>query len=302
VYVGVLHTRARTRARSVSGMSDRHLRTRSSTRTHALTPACTHTAPISDLHPRRSLSVVGYVDASADAIVQTRISCMSLGTCVCACRGDYLCPRPCACRCACACVQQCVFACVRLRAHARGAVRARLRVFVHTCSVSACACVRAFPSDCTFARVCSERVFAYRTRVRAPALCSHSRGAAATCGINSSARATLCGRACVVAFDATGRARARWPQVSPSPIVPSKRNGLSEKGSRPWSTPPAPSTSSAATATPTTSSSRTCGRAPTEVRVRTRSRGGGWVLGAYSTVVKECLRYLVCTRKVLDGY
>ncbi len=32
--------------------------------------------------------------------------------------------------------------------------------------------------------------------------------------------------------------------------------------------------------------------------VQGRSAGTGW----YSTVVKECLRYLVCTRKGLDGY
>ncbi len=32
-----------------------------------------------------------------------------------------------------------------------------------------------------------------------------------------------------------------------------------------------------------------------------RGRGRG-VLDGYSMVVKECLRHLVCTRKVLDGY
>ncbi len=42
----------------------------------------------------------------------------------------------------------------------------------------------------------------------APALCAHSRGTAATCGIDSSARAARCGRARVVAFGATGRAHA----------------------------------------------------------------------------------------------
>jgi hypothetical protein len=190
-------------------------------------------------------------------------------------------------------------------------------VFVHTCSVSASACVRAFPSDCTFARVCSERVRVYRTRVRAAALCTHSRGTAATCGINSSARAACCSRACVVAFDATGRARARWRKVSPSPIVPSRRNGLREEGSRPWSTLPAPSTSSAATTATVTPPSRTCGRAPTEVRGRTRSRGGRWGTGwvpcgvlsgstgvpqRYLGVLRGSLGVLRSTQGVKQGY
>jgi hypothetical protein len=85
------------------------------------------------------------------------------------------------------------------------------------------------------------------------------------------------GRARVVAFGATGRARARRPQVSPGRAVPPARRGKREAGTRPWSTPPAPSTSSAAAISmaPTTSSTRTCGRAPTEVRGRTKSMGGG---------------------------
>ena len=39
---GPTHARAHTRARSLSCMGDRYLRTRSSSRTHAHTPACTH--------------------------------------------------------------------------------------------------------------------------------------------------------------------------------------------------------------------------------------------------------------------
>ncbi len=40
------------------------------------------------------------------------------------------------------------------------------------------------------------------------ALCWHSRGTAATCGIYSSARSVAGGHPCVVALDAIGRARA----------------------------------------------------------------------------------------------
>jgi hypothetical protein len=58
-------------------------------------------------------------------------------------------------------------------------------------------------------------------------------------------------------FGATGfRCRARLPQVGPSPLAPSRRDGLRDLGTRRWSTPPAPSTSSAASATTT---STTCG-------------------------------------------
>jgi hypothetical protein len=90
------------------------------------------------------------------------------------------------------------------------------------------------------------------------------------------------------------------PQVEPSATAPSRRNGLRELTTRPWSTPsPAPSTSSAATTAPPTT--RTCGRAPTEVRGRTRSRGVGGtprvlrVLAGYSGVP----RGLWSTRGVL---
>jgi hypothetical protein len=50
------------------------------------------------------------------------------------------------------------------------------------------------------AREASERVY-----VCAAALCAPSHRTASTCGINSSARAARCGRACVVAVGATGR-------------------------------------------------------------------------------------------------
>ncbi len=125
--------------------------------------------------------------------------------------------------------------------------------------VSACAWVRAFPSDCIFSRVGS--TFAC---VRAAALCAPSHRTAATCGIHSSAHASRCGRVCgragVVAFGATGRARARRLQGSPGRAAPSRRNGFSDTGTRPWSTPPAPSTSSAATANcPASAACRTCG-------------------------------------------
>jgi hypothetical protein len=149
------------------------------------------------------------------------------------------------------------FFCVRVHVRACARVRAYMR---------ACVSAYAFPSDWNFARVCSERVCVCSGRVGVP-----SHRTAGTCGITGSARAARCGRVLVVAFAAIGRARARRPQVSLSPIVPSRRNGLRDNRTRPWSTPPAPSTSSAAaTATPT---STTCGRAPTEVRGRTKSRG-----------------------------
>ncbi len=71
---------------------------------------------------------------------------------------------------------------------------------------------------------------------------------------------------------AVGLARVR-PQVSRGRAARPARNGLADMGTRPWSTPPAPSTSSAAKAAPPTTT--TCGRAPTEVRgPDTVSRGG----------------------------
>jgi hypothetical protein len=63
-------------------------------------------------------------------------------------------------------------------------------------------------------------------------------------------------------------ARALWPQVSPGPAAPTRRNGLAECTTRRWSMPPAPSTSSAAamTAPAASPTSGTFGRAPTDVR------------------------------------
>ncbi len=133
------------------------------------------------------------------------------------------------------------------------------RARAHVCR---CACVCAHARVCVrllvclCARVCTacvkRTVCACASRLHAP-----SHRTAATGGINSSARAALCGRERVVAFVATGRARARRPQVSPGRAARPTRDGLRDKGTRPWSMPPAPSTSSAAaTAAPT---SRTCG-------------------------------------------
>jgi hypothetical protein len=90
--------------------------------THTHTPMHPRTARISDLHPCRSLSVVGYISESAEAIVQIRMFRLSLSTRVCA----FVCA--CACvsvgDCSCACVTHkqspvfacvCVFVCVRMR-------------------------------------------------------------------------------------------------------------------------------------------------------------------------------------------
>jgi hypothetical protein len=161
--------------------------------------------------------------------------------------------------CTCAHLCVCVHSCARtLRACAR--VRAYVRA-----RESACALGRAFPSDCIFALLCVASMCACASRLHAP-----SHRTAPTCGINGSARA-----AAVVAarawlrLGATGRARARRPQVSPGRTARPRRNGLADLGTRPSSTPPAPSTSSAETTA--TATSRTCGRAPTEVRCPTRS-------------------------------
>ncbi len=118
-------------------------------------------------------------------------------------------------------------------------------------------------------------------------------------------------------FGAIGRARARLPQVSPGRAALPRRDGLAEFCTRPWSTPPAPSTSSAAkltSAAPTASPTMTSGRAPTEVRCRTRSRGrsrgtrGGYSRG-YSGVLRGTKGILGgtqgvygATQGVLQGY
>ncbi len=103
-----------------------------------------------------------------------------------------------------------------------------------------CLCAPLGPSVCT-ARVNELCVRACASRLHAP-----SHRTAATCGINRSARAARCGRARVVAFGATGRARARRPQVSPGRAARPTRF-MGDNRTRPWSTLPAPSTSSAAT-------------------------------------------------------
>jgi hypothetical protein len=102
-----------------------------------------------------------------------------------------------------------VCSCVCLCPFARARVRACMRA-----SVSACACVRAIPSDCNSARVCSERRCSRRGAVRAAALCALRRCARPPIArrrlavfIARPAPRVAAPRA--VAFGATGRARAR---------------------------------------------------------------------------------------------
>jgi hypothetical protein len=77
-------------------------------------------------------------------------------------------------------------------------------------------------------------------------------------------------RAWLRSVRSAGLARV-WPQVSRGRAARPTRIGMRDLGTRPWSTPPAPSTSSAAKAPPAPTST-TSGRAPTKVRDRTRSR------------------------------
>jgi hypothetical protein len=143
-------------------------------------------------------------------------------------------------------------------------------------SVRACPC--AYACLCERMCVCSRVSIGLRHRAR---VCSECVRAARRCARPPIAQRRFAvsiarpaprvgGRARVVAVGATGRAR---PQVSRGRAARPRRNGLREMGTRPWSTPPAPSTSSAAKATPP-ATSRTCTRAPTEVQRWTRSRGG----------------------------
>ncbi len=156
-----------------------------------------------------------------------------------------------------------VRACLRALACVRARVPLRARKCVCSCiSIGLRLRARGFDVCVCSARVC------------APRRGAHSRGAAATCGMNSSARAAR-----VVSLGAIGRARAL--QVSPGRAPQAARCGLGDIRTRPWSTPPAPSTSSAAATTRATPkpTSTTCGRAPTEVRGRTRSGVGGYLVG-----------------------
>jgi hypothetical protein len=155
-------------------------------------------------------------------------------------------------------------------------VSAHVRVFVHL--------HRIFVRVCSYVCVCGERVCAPRRCAR-PLAARRQRAVSI-----ARPRAAQCSRACVVAlgatrraFGATGRARARRPQVSPGRAARPRRRGLAEVSTRPWSTPPAPSTSSAAKAPTVPPSTRTCGRAPTEVLCRTRSR----VVGEYWVVLRD---------------
>jgi hypothetical protein len=169
------------------------------------------------------------------------------------------------------CVFACVLACVLARIRVRAQVRVRARMRVRACPcmrafVCACECGRAVPSASIFARVVRERACAC---VRGTTVWARLgaewalRGPAVLIARPAAARARL-------RIGATGfRCRARLPQAEPSAAAPSRRDGLRDIGTRPWSTPPAPSTSSAATAAPPTTT--TSGRAPTEVRGRTPS-------------------------------
>jgi hypothetical protein len=80
-----VHTRtcARLQPRAPSGQSDVYHRL-SHTRTRLPARTAPHRIHFG-FYLRRSLCIVGCIIESADAFVQTRISCMSLGTFVCAC-------------------------------------------------------------------------------------------------------------------------------------------------------------------------------------------------------------------------
>jgi hypothetical protein len=173
----------------------------------------------------------------------------------------------------------CVFVLICVRARC---ARARVRVCMRAC-VSACACLCISIGLRLRARVCVASVCVCSERVRAPRRCARPPIARRRLAVLM-ARPAPCVGGCarVVAFGATGGARARRPQVSRGRAARPRRDGLRDLGTRPWSTPPAPSTSSAAKA-PTISispTSTTCTRAPTEVRGRTRSGDGSvgyWV-------------------------
>ncbi len=93
--------------------------------------------------------------------------------------------------CVCACAHVC--GCVHLRARTRARVRACMRA-----SVSACACNCAIPSDCTSARMCSERVCALRRCARPPI-------ARRRLAVSIARPAPRVAAARAVAFGATGR-------------------------------------------------------------------------------------------------
>ena len=187
--------------------------------------------------------------------------------------------RPCGCVCLRACLR--AFVCVRRSVCARACACARVRAGVRSCARASV--------GLPFHRQASSRV------------CVRERACACVRGTTVCARLgaewALWGPAVLIAqpaararvrlrIGATGfRCRARLPQAEPSAAAPSRRNGLREMRTRPWSTPsPAPSTSSAATAPPPTTT--TSGRAPTEVRGPDSVGGavGGytrWVLRGY---------------------
>ncbi len=163
---------------------------------------------------------------------------------------------------ACACVCLCVFACVCVCLFVCVCV---LLGLVHVCALaSLCFCIfigKHF-SVCVF-------------NARVERLCWPSPWHGGTGGIYSAACDARTAHACVL----------RWPSVGSLVCTQARRGravrparrGLREVSTRPWSTPPAPSSSSAATASapPTTG---TCGSAPTEVRTGL-ARGARGVLG-----------------------
>jgi hypothetical protein len=119
--------------------------------------------------------------------------------------------------------QECVLlisAVARARVPSLACLCARANVFVCVpLGLSVCSCMQS---------VCERTVRSCASRLHVP--CHRT---APTCGINSSARVALCGHACVVAFGATGRARARLPQVSRGRSARPTRHGLRDMRTRP---------------------------------------------------------------------
>ena len=131
----LVYRRARAQLCALSATRGVYLRAVAHTHTHTRMPAHTP-ARISDLHLCRTPSVIGHIGASADGIVHTRMSCVSLGKCVRACEcvrlrvGAFVS----------VCVS--VLVCVCVSARARGCACACVRTYVRPrVSVHACLCV-----------------------------------------------------------------------------------------------------------------------------------------------------------------
>ncbi len=214
--------------------------------------------------------------ARTHVFARARMVCACVGACVCAC-GPPACVRGCECVSVRVSLNLSVCACALGRARAPGAcagVRQRPCGCVAFMCVFACVLVRAFVrmrrSACARVRLClrafvcvCECVLPFHRQSISAHVCV--RGCAWVCAWHDSA---CMPRRCVVAVvarrrpavliarPAAARASLRWvrsagrrarrPQVEPSPIVQRARHGLRDMGTRPWSTPPAPSTSSAA--------------------------------------------------------